>query len=171
MVLHGIIVLLALARGLYLARHLPTLLLSSIGGDELEPCTLLPLNSHVWAGFRPDIWPDHEIYKYGFARNLLWLFTHAESPEKVTKLYFLSAPTWMRTQCNILLYQSCQLYVYLDAWVRSGHPSTAHVEYELGRVLFSAQQILKCNLCQQSFKGWFYAMTLFDQTVSNQWSN
>ena len=33
--------------------------------------------------------------------------------------------TFKRTQCNILLYQSCQLYVYLDAWVRSGHPSTA----------------------------------------------
>ena len=43
------------------------------------------------AGFHPNIWPDHEIYKYGFARNLPWMFTHAGSPENTSELKFLSA--------------------------------------------------------------------------------
>ena len=40
------------------------------------------------AGFPPNIWPDHEIYKYGFARNLPWMFTHAGSPEKFKNCNF-----------------------------------------------------------------------------------
>ena len=46
-------------------------------------------------GFHPNIWPDHEIYKYGFARNLLWMFTHAGSPENISELYFFCRLRWI----------------------------------------------------------------------------